>query len=306
MDGEGRIARTLNRLWSGIAEACAQFRADLAAKRRAPRGRDVPRGVGSAAALLFLAACLTAGFVQGGHYDVMRRMHGPLHDIIARAFGFGVSEIAVSGNVELTRDEVIALSGLNPQTSLPFLDPAALQARLAQVPMVAEATISKLYPDRLKIDIKERVPFALWQHDGQVKVIAADGTAIETLSDPRFLRLPHVVGKGANFRVKEYVALLEAAPALAGKIRAGTLVSGRRWTVKLQNGVDIKLPETETQAALVAFAALDQQTGLSGRAVLSIDLRVPERIYVRLTEEAAATYADGIAQRIKKTGGRVL
>jgi len=97
------------------------------------------------------------------------------------------------------------------------------------------------------------MPYAIWQLDGEVKVVAADGTAIEPFNDARFLRLPHVVGKEANLRVKEYATLLEAVPELGAKVRAGTLVAGRRWDLKLMNGVDLKLPEEGAEEALRRF-----------------------------------------------------
>jgi cell division protein FtsQ len=286
------------------AEAIALWRADRSAKRRAATGLTIPRGIGSSAALTFLFACVAGGFVIGGHYDAMRASEGSLPDMFARATGFGITEIGVSGNAELSAEEVVALSGLPASASLPFLDPKALQSRLATVPMIAEASVTKFYPDRLVIAIRERVPFALWQFDGKVNVIAEDGTAIEALTDPRFLRLPHVVGQDANLRVKEFAALINTVPELKGRIRAGILVSKRRWTLKLDNGVDVKLPETGAEAALKAFAAIERDAALSGRAVLAIDLRLPDRITLRLTEEAAQAHREAIAEKVKKWGGR--
>lgn len=304
MDGGGRLGRSVS-IWLGsIAEAGAHWRASRAAHRRATHGLRIPRGVGSSAAIAFMLVCAGTGFVLGGHYDQMRMRQGSIPDMLARAFGFGVQHIGVSGNHELSQDEVVQLSGLQLTASLPFLDPKILQTKLSAVPMIAEATVTKLYPDRLLIDIRERVPYAIWQQDGQVQVISEDGTPIETLSDPRFLRLPHVVGPDANMRVKEFAALIDSVPDLRDQIRAGILVSKRRWTLKLQNGVDIKLPEIAPEAALKAFATIERAEGLTKRAVLAIDLRLPDRITVRLTEEASASFAETIQQKIKKWGGK--
>lgn len=304
MDGGGRLGRSVSNWLGSLAEAGALWRAERAAHRRAAAGFHIPRGIGSSAAILFILGCGATGLVLGGHYDAMRHDQGPVTDMVARAFGFGIRHIGVNGQHELSQDEVIALSGLQSTASLPFLDPASLQARLVAVPMIAEASVAKLYPDRLLIQIRERVPFAIWQKDGQVKVISEDGTPIETLSDPRFLRLPHVVGPDANLRVKEFAALIESAPEIKDRIRAGILVSRRRWTLKLQNGVDIKLPELAPAAALKAFAAVEREHALSERAVLAIDLRLPDRITVRLSEEAAAAHNEAIQIKIKKWGGR--
>ena len=46
-------------------------------------------------------------------------------------------------------------------------------------PWIAEATVLKLYPGRLRIGDHRAQAFALWQKDGKVCVIAADGTVLE-------------------------------------------------------------------------------------------------------------------------------
>lgn len=306
MDGAGRLTGSVKSWLGKPAEAIALYRASRAARRRARNGQfHIPRGIGSGLALLFLAISGIAGFFIGGHEAAFRRDYGTLPDVLARAFGFGIQQIAVDGATELARAEVIALSGLDPRASLPFLDPKDLQENLARVPLIAEASITKLYPDRLRIDIRERIPGAIWQLDGEVKIVAVDGTAIEPFNDARFLRLPHVVGKEANLRVKEYATLLEAVPELGAKVRAGTLVAGRRWDLKLLNGVDLKLPEEGAEEALRRFWTLEKEHRLSERAVLAIDLRLPDRIALRLTEEAAAQHAEAVAARIRKLGGRI-
>lgn len=304
MDGAGRFGQKVANWFGGIAEAAALFRAERAARRRAQTGLHIPRGIGSSAAIIFVLSCGAAGFFMGGHYDTLRRDQGSLPDMLARGFGFGVRHIAVAGNAELASEEVVELSGVRATDSLPFLDPKQLQAHLTAVPMIAEASITKLYPDRLVINIRERVPFALWQLDGRVQIIAEDGTPIEELNDRRFLRLPHVVGPDANKRVKEFAELVEEVPDLKERIRAGILVSSRRWTIKLQNGVDIRLPEEGAAKALKAYLEIEKDAGLTNRGILAIDLRLPDRVTVRLTEEAAAIHAETIREKVKKWGGK--
>ena len=120
-----------------------------------------------------------------------------------------------------------------------------IREKLKQLPLVKEATVSKLYPDRLLIEIEERQPFALWQCDGQVQIVAADGVPLAAMRDQRFIHLPLVVGAGANGKLGQYLALLETAGDLRERIVAGVLVAGRRWTLKTANGIDVLLPEME-------------------------------------------------------------
>ena len=100
-----------------------------------------------------------------------------LGDFIARTVGLGVNEVTLSGIARLDEHEVLALAGISPKSSIPFLDVDAARARLEKAPLVASASGRKLYPNRVIIDIVERAPAALWQTDGDVSIVAADGGA---------------------------------------------------------------------------------------------------------------------------------
>lgn len=279
----------------------ADFRARRSVQRRSRLSRwDVPRGLGSGAAMALVITFWCLGFNHGGHYDRFKLDNGSVSDILARTVGLKVASVAVTGNQELSLEEVFAAAAMPTTASLPFLDIAAVQARLKQVPLIAEASVKKLYPNRLAIDITERTPFALWQMDGQVSVVSADGTAIDTLRDDRFISLPHVVGQGANKRVKEFVGILLEVPELAGQIRAGTLVGERRWNLKLKNGVDVKLPEEEPAKALAKLAEVDRESRLLNKDIIGVDLRMRDQIVVRLSEEAAQARAEGLERKIER------
>lgn len=282
-------------------EAWLDRRARRAAMRRgALQRRTVPRGLGSTAAIAILMTFSAAGFYSGGHYDQFKADHGSVQDIGARMFGMRIASVAVTGNQELSLDEVFAAAAMPATASLPFLDIAAVQARLKRVPLIAEVSVTKLYPNKLAITITERTAFALWQKDGAVSVVSADGTAIDALRDDRFVSLPHVVGQGANKRVKEYVGILLEVPELADQVRAGTLVGERRWNLKLKNGVDVKLPEEEPARALALLAEVDKDSRLLSKDIIGVDLRQPGRIVVRLSEEAAHVRADALDKRIER------
>ena len=154
---------------------------------------------------------------RGGHYDALVAEKGEPADILARALGLGVKTVTIAGQSELSEAEVLSAAGIGPRNSLPFLDVAGVRERLKKLPLVKEVAVTKFYPDRLLIEVEERQPSALWQTDGVVHVVAADGAAIDALRDQRFANLPLVVGDGANMRLPEYLALLDAAGDLRDK-----------------------------------------------------------------------------------------
>jgi cell division protein FtsQ len=262
----------------------------------------VPRGVGNAAALAFLVASASFGVVRGGHLPDIAAELATARDAAANALGFRITSIAIAGQIELTREEILATAGVTGRTSLLFLDAAAARARLKAYPWIAEATVLKLYPGRLHIAVTERQAFALWQKDGKVGVIADDGTVLEPYVARRYANLPLVVGLGAEQKAKQFLAQIEQFPLVRDQVRAAVLVAERRWNLKLKNGLDVRLPETGVEVALATLIRLDREKNLLTRDLAVIDLRLPDRVTVRLTDEVWAE-REALKKPPKKKGG---
>jgi len=271
--------------------------------RRARSGQRLTarlsRGTGTVAVSMTFAAFALAGFVASGRYDAFVAEQGRPLDIAARLMGFGVERVTISGISRMYEREVLAAAGIDWRSSVPFLDVNEVRERLLRVPLIAQASVRKIYPNEIAITQVEREPAALWQKNGEISVIAADGTVIDAMRDDRYASLPLVVGEDANIKLPEYLALIASAGPLAERIKAGTYVSGRRWTLKL-DGVDVRLPETDPAAALARLVKYEREAGLLEKDIIAVDLRMPDRLVVRLTEEAAAARAE--AQKAKKKG----
>ena len=102
-------------------------------------------------------------------------------------------------------------------------------------PWIADAAVLKLYPDRLQIAITERQAFALWQKDGRVGVIAADGTVLEPFIEAAYRNLPLVVGtRRRTRRPRIFSRMLDRYPEIRDSVRASILVAERRWNLRLE------------------------------------------------------------------------
>lgn len=260
-------------------------------------------GFGTAATLLIFAAVGLAGLVQSGGYADLMARYGQPWDMAARVVGFPISAVTITGQSRLREQEILAASGVGERDSLPFLDVNAVRERLIAIPLVKTARVMKLYPNRLVIVVEERQPYALWQRDGQLSVIAEDGVAIEELRDERFLGLPFVVGAGAEKRLRDFAQLVRIAGDLATRIKAGVFVAGRRWNLDLTNGVTIKLPEEGSGVALASLVRLQREARVLDKDIMSVDLRTPGRVAIRLTEEAAAAREASAPKKSHKSGG---
>jgi len=248
----------------------------------------VPRGAGSSAAALLLLASVSYGVVKGGHQTQIAENVQDLCDSAANAMGFRISEIALAGGHEVGRDQILMLAGITDHSSLLFLDAALARDHLMSNPWIADATILKLYPDRLRIEIKERKPFALWQREGRIVLIAADGTVLEQSVPARFSTLPMVVGKGAAQSAQNFLDLIARYPSIAHITESSVFVAERRWNLHLKGGIEVLLPESRPDQALRALVDLDRDKKLLSRDIVDVDMRLADRVTVRQSDAAAA------------------
>ncbi len=310
MDGGGRLAGSLrqpgaNSVRSRLANLFRRKPAPLRVRSErdnrfiARLEERLPRNFGTAATLLILLGSLGIGVVRGGHVDVMVEAFRDARDAVATAAGFRIAHVAISGRKNLSHDEVLAVGGVTGRRSLLFLDPANVRERLKAASWIADATVLKFYPDKIQIDIVERAAFALWQHGGTVSVISDKGIVLQPYTPGHFRALPLVVGKGAETHAKDFLDLLAQHPHIRQQVKAVVYVGERRWNLRLADGIDVRLPENNVGAALAALTRLDKDEKLFSRDITAIDLRLPDRLTVRLSEDAAKARADMLKDKEK-------
>ncbi|MBV1706429.1 MAG: cell division protein FtsQ/DivIB [Hyphomicrobiales bacterium] len=257
-------------------------------------------GIGTALALLFLVSTASVSLVQSGQYAKFAAESGGIGDILARSLGLGVKAIVITTDNGMTPGQILPATGITQLSSTLFLNADAIRTRLLALPRIKQAAVRVLYPDRVVIDIQERRPFAIWQDNGKLSVISADGTPIETASSRRWAGLPFVVGPQANMQIGDFAKLIAVAPTLKSRIRAGVLVSGRRWDLKMSNGIDVRLPEHHAEAALKTLAMLEATSHVLEKDILSLDFRAPGRMVARLSADAYAARLEMLKKRKPK------
>src|SRR5262249_6670327 len=181
MDGARRLAQPRKRpsrpasAKAAAGRARLNFRIEIPARvkrlaRRlvAPiRNRRFPAGAGVAASALIVLASIGYGVVKGDHVPLIIAHMKDGRDAVAHAAGFRIGEVSIVGRRQLSEKDILAVAGVTERTSLLFLDVDDARGRLQASPWIAEASVRKLYPGRLQIEISEREAFALWQKDGK-------------------------------------------------------------------------------------------------------------------------------------------
>lgn len=250
----------------------------------------MPRHFGIKGLVLFFAGTAIAGILLGGHTQTVM-------SAVTAETGLAIDKVKITGQSETSEVDILDRLAIGEYASLFTFDLDEARDRVESLPWVARATLRKLYPDTLEVAVVERLPYALWQHGDTVSLIDPQGTVITDYFSERYANLPLVVGAGANARVDEFLDLVLSQPALLPRVRAGVLISERRWNVVTAEAVEIMLPEAQPSEAYAQFAALDADRQLLAREVAAVDLRLPDRIVVRLTERGVTVRQELIEAR---------
>ena len=251
--------------------------------RPRPRARRIRAGVAALAACALLGS---AGIYlwHGGHVRTATEAVAHAADRAALAAGLGISRIEIRGLRHADGKAVRRMLDAGMRTPIYAVDLEAARRRLLGLGWIEWAAVARRFPDTIHVDLRERKPFALWQHNKRLHLIDRVGAVITREGLERFSALPLVVGRGAAERAAEIVDLLSTHTAMAERVAAAMLVGDRRWNLRFDNGVEARLPEQETSSALKRLVALQTHHAILDRKLRAIDLRMPDRLIVRLLD----------------------
>ncbi len=201
--------------------------------------------------------------------------------------GFQVKKVEVVGADRIDRLKVYDIALAQKDRSMAAVDLDGVRGDLMRYGWIKDARVSRRLPDTLVVDIVERTPAAIWQHNNRLSLIDDKGVVLEPVTVATMPDLPLVIGPKANQRSQDLDRLLAEASSLKELLAGATWVGNRRWDLRFRSGETLSLPEgaDEAKAALAKFAHLDGANRLLGRGILRFDMRDPNRFVLRLPHE---------------------
>ncbi len=214
------------------------------------------------------------------------------HNVLRAITPFKLADVTVEGRDYVTREAILAALNVKAGDSLLGIDLEAARHRLEAIDWVASATVERRLPDTLYVTLKERRAVAIWQNGNEYTLIDQNGRTV------RASRLPPgadtlllLGGTGAPEHVGDLLLLLAYEPRIAKQVRSAVWVGQRRWNLILKNDIEIRLPEEDAVAALQRLAKLDGDYKLLSREFGVIDLRLPDKLYLKKRGSADDTPA---------------
>lgn len=202
--------------------------------------------------------------------------------IIGRA-EFRVTEMKVHGASAGLQAQVEQAAAVTLPTSSLEIDLVDLRQRLETLPRVASAAVRVSSNGVLQVNLSERVPAVVWRGEGGLRLFSGDGVELGQIAT-RLDRadLPLIAGNGATDHIEEAMELFSISSAINDRVRGLQRVGTRRWSLILDRGQEIYLPETGATTALLRVMATHATDDLLNKDVVIVDLRNPSRPVLRL------------------------
>jgi len=231
---------------------------------------DNPRILNMAAGALVGLAVLI--FLLSGVWVVLR---SPL---------FPVTQLEVKSTLAKTsRDEIEAATRGRIGGNFFAVAPAEVRAGLEQLPWVRRASVRRVWPDRLEVELEEHVALARWGDDALVNVYGERFKGTTEGALPLFLG---PAGSEAEL-ARRYARFADAVAPLGSEVERVVLTPRYAWQLRLSNGLQLMLGRDAdaAEARLRAFVAAYPQTlGRIARKHEYIDLRYPNGFALRVPE----------------------
>lgn len=197
--------------------------------------------------------------------------------------GFTLDDILVYGRVKTPLEEINNVVTIHRGENIFGSDIHQLRADLEQLPWVKSAIIKRSYmPNTIKIKLSERQIQAIWQINGRFYPVDTSGNVIDTDQIPN-QPLLLIIGRGAPQNLNALLSIINDDDDIYPRVKAAVFVSERRWNIILddiENGITIKLPAHNTEAAWKKLLKLNKTRGILKRKLTIIDLRFDNKILV--------------------------
>jgi cell division protein FtsQ len=198
----------------------------------------------------------------------------------------GKAKIIISGTQRSSEKHIesVVKAEINLAYKKHELDDRPLQNIISKIkelsPWIDNVSINRQFPNKIAVGIEEYKPFVVWEDKGKKYAVDKNGHNIEIDSnDHQFDSIIVLSGNDAYKNVNSIFNIFVNDPAVSQDIYSATWVSNRRWDIRFNNGLIVKLPESNIGKAWQRLIQIKEVEGAFSH-LKSIDLRIPDKIYL--------------------------
>ncbi|MFL2654662.1 MAG: cell division protein FtsQ/DivIB [Alphaproteobacteria bacterium] len=205
---------------------------------------------------------------------------------VTASAGMIVESIYLRGSQATSRSDLLETLDIKKGTPILKVDIEEARLRVESLGWVKSATLVRILPNVIFLEIKERKALALWQRSRRPPVlIDREGDVIQKRNLAKYSNLPLVVGQDAAKNAAMLIERLHQYPLIYNEVKVAIRVSQRRWNLRLKNNIEIRLPAENISTALNQLSEYQNKHSLFDRNIIAVDLRVPDRLIVRVNNQ---------------------
>lgn len=106
---------------------------------------------------------------------------------------FEITHIGIRGNSKLTPEAIVEHLNIQPQTNIFQIRLGEIQQRLESLQWVKTANVYRNFPNKISVELTERIPFALVKLD-QLHIVDKEGIVLGALASGSAITLPIITG----------------------------------------------------------------------------------------------------------------
>ncbi len=217
------------------------------------------------------------------------------YEVFAKATFFKLERIEVSRMRQLSRDEIVSLTGAKLGDSLLKLELQHVAEQLEKNPWIEKLKVRRRFPGTLSIEITERVPVAI-VNMGYLYYLDAKGEIFKPLTEGDRLDFPVLTGITEEDLLKDADGtkqMLTTALGIMDLLKKGSvfrlsdvseihLDKGYGFTLfTAQGGIPVKLGNSDFEGKLARFSRIYQQLTTQITSLEYVDLNYADKIVVK-------------------------
>jgi cell division protein FtsQ len=193
---------------------------------------------------------------------------------------FCIKRIEFDGNERVPDILLLKTSGLKYKSNIFSCSVSKIKDRLENIAWIKSVAVQRKLPDTIYVRIAERTPIAILQSGYKLYLIDPDGKILENDGIGNFSNLPIIVGDGAEKEADRLLRCLDKFPKIRRQLIFAVRIGRRRWNIKINKGITVKLPESGVMYALEILNEISDGNGFFNENIEVVDLRIPDRVIV--------------------------
>ena len=224
--------------------------------------------------LVILVVFLISPYLISKSDDFMNWSNFNFFNKYLKDSGFIIKNIEITGIKHLNKKDVIKIIRSFNNTNIFNVNIEKIHKEISKNTWVKETKIQIIYPDTIKIFLKEKEPIAIWQNKYGNNLITINGEIILEKNLNIFKNnLPIIIGNNAHQNISPILKILNIHESFTENVWSLTFVNERRWDIHFNQGLTIRLPSTKVEEAWQKIVFLNEKFNILNIGLIEIDLR---------------------------------